>query len=41
MAGFAKRVTFVIDRKGTIAHVFRDVDPSKHAEEVLTVLRRL
>ena len=39
--GFAKRVTFVIDKQGRIAKVFPDVSPKGHAQEVLAVLRGL
>lgn len=39
--GMAARVTYVIDREGKIAHVFPDVDPAVHADEVLEVLARL
>ena len=37
-AGMADRVTFVIDGKGRIAHVFDKPDVGRHAEEVLAVL---
>ena len=37
----AKRVTFVIDPKGEIRHVFEKVDVGRHQEEVLEVLDRL
>jgi peroxiredoxin Q/BCP len=39
--GMAARVTYVIDREGRIAHVFPDVDPAVHVDEVLQVLARL
>jgi peroxiredoxin Q/BCP len=39
--GIAKRVTFVIDRQGTVAKVFSDVTPAGHAAEILAVLRGL
>ncbi|MFI5301250.1 MAG: peroxiredoxin [Polyangiales bacterium] len=39
--GYDARVTFVIDRTGTILKVFPDVDPAIHADEVLTVLAGL
>ena len=32
--GFASRVTFIIDKRGYIAKVIRDVDVETHAEEV-------
>lgn len=37
-AGMADRVTFVIDEKGTIAHVIDKPDVAHHAEEVLALL---
>ncbi len=40
-AGHAKRVTFVIDRRGVIAKVFSSVDPRGHAAEILAVARGL
>jgi peroxiredoxin Q/BCP len=39
--GYAKRVTFVIDRQGKIARVFGDVKPRGHAEEVLRALAEI
>ncbi len=38
---FARRHTFIIDPEGRIAHVFRQVKPATHAEEVLQTLERL
>jgi len=38
VAGFADRVTFVIDDKGRIAHVIDRPDVANHAEEVLALL---
>lgn len=32
------RTTFVIDERGKIAHVFQDVDPNGHAEDVANVV---
>lgn len=37
--GMAARVTFVVDSKGIIQHVFEHVDPAVHADEVLAVIR--
>lgn len=37
-AGFADRVTFVIDERGRIAHVIDRPDVGRHAEEVLALL---
>ncbi|HYP28947.1 MAG TPA: thioredoxin-dependent thiol peroxidase [Blastocatellia bacterium] len=36
-----KRMTFIIDESGRIAHVFDRVSPSEHSREVLDVLDRL
>ena len=33
--GFANRVTFVIDKSGTVAKVYNKVTPKGHPEEVL------
>jgi len=38
VAGFADRVTFLIDEKGRIAHVIDRPDVANHAEEVLALL---
>jgi peroxiredoxin Q/BCP len=38
VAGFADRVTFVIDEEGRIAHVIDRPDVANHAEEVLALL---
>lgn len=40
-AGYAERVTFVIDAEGTIAKVFPEVEIEGHADEVLDALRAL
>lgn len=37
-AGFADRVTFIIDENGRIAHVIAKPDVANHAEEVLALL---
>jgi peroxiredoxin Q/BCP len=34
-----QRVTFLVDGEGRIAHVWDDVDPAIHADEVLAVAR--
>jgi peroxiredoxin Q/BCP len=42
LGGFlAKRVTFIISKKGTIAHIFPKVDVKQHNEEVLRALEEL
>jgi peroxiredoxin Q/BCP len=38
-AGFAQRVTFVIDKQGRVAKVFSSVTPAGHATEVLAAAR--
>ena len=38
-AGFAQRVTFVVDKSGRIVKTFENVSPSSHASEVLTIAR--
>ena len=38
LAGFADRVTFIIDEKGTISHIIDHPDTANHAEEVLALL---
>ena len=39
--GFAKRVTFLIDRQGSIAKVFEKVDPDGHVDEVREALKKV
>ncbi len=39
--GFAKRVTFVIDRQGIIRKIFKDVKPQGHDQEVLAAVKSL
>jgi peroxiredoxin len=36
----AERSTFIIDPKGKIAAIFTKVDPTTHADEVLTWLKQ-
>lgn len=38
---FAKRHTYLIDPDGRIASVYRDVEPSRHAGELIADLKRL
>ena len=33
--------TFVIDKKGVVRHILRDVSPKAHVEEVLKVCKTL
>lgn len=39
--GFAARQTFLIDAQGNIAHIWPDVDPGVHADEVLAAIAAL
>jgi len=42
IGGFlTKRVTFIIDKKGKITHIFPKVDVKRHSEEVLKALEEL
>lgn len=38
---FAARHTFLIDRDGRVAQIWRDVDPGVHANEVITAIAAL
>ena len=35
------RSTFVIDKKGVVRHILRDVNPKAHVEEVLKIIKGL
>jgi carboxymethylenebutenolidase len=39
--GYAKRVTFIVDARGLVRHVFSRVDVRGHGDEVLAVLKKL
>jgi len=39
--GMAKRVTFIIDKKGIIRKIFPKVNPEGHAQEILAVLNEM
>jgi peroxiredoxin Q/BCP len=39
--GVASRVTFVIDKAGTVRKIYRDVSPAEHAAEVLAFAKTL
>lgn len=41
IAGLAKRSTFIIDKEGKVAKIFRDVRPEKHGQEIISALRNL
>lgn len=38
---FAKRHSFLIDPDGRVAKTYRDVDPARHAEEIIADLKEL
>ena len=38
---FARRHSFIIDPEGRIAHIYRDVSPKTHSDEVITQLQAL
>lgn len=37
--GFAQRMTFVIDKQGTVKKVYTQVKPAEHADEVLKYVK--
>ncbi len=39
--GFAKRVSFLIDRQGKVAQIFPSVDPKVHADEILAEVSKI
>jgi thioredoxin-dependent peroxiredoxin len=39
IAGLAKRSTFVINKDGKILKIFRDIDPEKHGQEIISSLK--
>lgn len=39
ITGFDARVTYIIDEKGKISHVFPKVNPEGHSQEILEVLK--
>ncbi len=41
IAGLAKRSTFVIDKKGIIQKIFRDIDVENHGKEISEFLKKL
>jgi peroxiredoxin Q/BCP len=38
---FLQRSTFIIDKKGVVRHIMREVNPKEHVEEVLRVCKQL
>ncbi|HJZ23657.1 MAG TPA: peroxiredoxin [Candidatus Babeliales bacterium] len=41
LAGLAKRSTFIINKEGKIAKIFRDIDVDSHGKEIVEVLKNL
>ena len=41
IAGLAKRSTFIIDKEGKIAKIFRDIDVETHGKEIIEALKSL
>lgn len=41
IAGLAKRSTFVVDKKGIIKKIFRDINVENHGKEILEFLKQL
>jgi peroxiredoxin Q/BCP len=41
IAGLAKRSTFVVDKKGIIRKIFRDIDVENHGKEISELLKQL
>lgn len=41
LAGLAKRSTFIINKEGKIAKIFREVNPEKHGQEIIQSLQSL
>ena len=39
--GVASRVTFIVDKKGNLANIIRDVDVDSHANEVFEIAKNL
>jgi len=38
--GFSKRHTFLIDKKGVIRHIYRDVDIEQHSQEIADFIKQ-
>jgi peroxiredoxin Q/BCP len=41
IAGLAKRSTFIINKDGKVAKIFRDISPEKHGQEIILSLQSL
>jgi thioredoxin-dependent peroxiredoxin len=36
-----RRCTFIIDKKGVVRHILKDMNPKEHVENVLTLVRQM
>ena len=41
LAGLAKRSTFIINKEGKVAKIFRDIDVDSHGKEIVEALKNL
>jgi peroxiredoxin Q/BCP len=41
LAGLAKRSTFIINKEGKVAKIFRRIDVDSHGNEIVTALKNL
>ena len=41
VVGLAKRSTFIIDKKGIVRKIFRDIDVEQHGKEIANFLKQL
>ena len=41
IAGLAKRSTFIVDKKGIIRKIFRDIDVERHGADIADFLKNL
>lgn len=41
LAGLAKRSTFIVDKQGKIAKIFRDIDVESHGKEIIEALKSI
>ena len=41
IAGLAKRSTFIISKEGKVNKIFRNIDPEKHGQEIISSLQNL
>ncbi len=41
IVGLAKRTTFIINKDGKVSKIFRNIDPEKHGQEIISSLQNL